>query len=228
VRVSDLATAPRPFTVLLVCTGNICRSALGERLGRAYLTELLGDRASAILLRSGGTRAVIGSGMHPETELVLAGFGGVPGDFRAKQLHTDLAVDADLTLTMTRAHRRAVLEVAPRALARTFTLREAADLLRSLDDPGPAGSDFPECARALVQAMGAARSRRESWAEDDIRDPIGQPLEVHQEVGQAIADALLPVLGRFAALVPERPAGNPGQWGFADRRPPGPAGASTG
>ena len=40
--------SPDPvFTVLFVCTGNICRSALAERLGRAYLDEALGDEAGA-------------------------------------------------------------------------------------------------------------------------------------------------------------------------------------
>jgi hypothetical protein len=30
------------FTVLFVCTGNICRSALAQQLGRAYMDEALG------------------------------------------------------------------------------------------------------------------------------------------------------------------------------------------
>jgi protein-tyrosine-phosphatase len=227
VRVYDLAPAPRAFTVLLVCTGNICRSALGERLGQAYLTELLGDQASAIRLCSAGTRAVIGSAMHPDTELVLAGFGARPGDFHARQLHENVAAGADLTLTMTRTHRRQVLEAVPRALARTFTLREAADLLRLLEDVEPEGGEFAERARALVRDMGAARGRRESWADDDIRDPVGQPLEVHQEVGESIAEALLPILRRVAALVTAGPAGEPGPRGSTDRPPPGRAGASA-
>jgi protein-tyrosine-phosphatase len=47
---------PATFTVLVVCTGNICRSALAERLGRAYLEERLGDKADAVRLVSAGTR----------------------------------------------------------------------------------------------------------------------------------------------------------------------------
>ncbi len=191
--------------MLVVCTGNICRSALAERLGRVYLRERLGDSSSAIRLVSAGTRAVIGSSMHPDTELVLAGFGARPENFRARQLHEQDAAAADLTLAMTRRHRQVVLEVVPRALARTFTLREAADVLRSIEADLPVeGSDFAERARALVREMGALRGRRESWRDDDIRDPIGQPLDVHQEVGDAVAEALLPVLERFADLVPQQ------------------------
>jgi protein-tyrosine-phosphatase len=189
------------FTVLLVCTGNVCRSALAERLGRAYLDEVLGEHSSAIRLVSAGSRAVVDSGMHPDSALVLQGFGAEPGDFRARQFVEAMATDADLILTMTRGHRRDVLHRAPRALARTFTLREAADLVALLGEDVPvAGGDLAQRARDLVKAMAAARSHRHSGEGDDVRDPIRQPLDVHQEVGEAIAQALLPVLARLASL----------------------------
>jgi protein-tyrosine-phosphatase len=191
------------FTVLLVCTGNVCRSAFAERLGRGYLREALGDDAGPVRIVSAGTRAVVGSAMHPDSALALRGFGGEAGDFRARQLEDFMAADADLTLTMTRRHRRDVLNGAPRAMARTFTLREAADLLRLLgDDVCPEGTDFHERARALVAAMAAARPRRHGGEDDDIRDPIGEPAEVHEEVGEAITAALLPVLRRVVSLRP--------------------------
>ena len=188
--------------MLLVCTGNICRSALAERLGRAYLDAALGERAAEVRLVSVGVGAVVGSGMHPDSALVLSGLGGDPSGFRACQLVDGMAIDADLTLTMTRAHRREVLTVAPRALSRTFTLREAADLVQLIgDDVDLPGEDLAERARTLVRAMGAARSRRQGGAEDDdIPDPIGQPVEVHQEVGEAVAAALVVVLDRIVAV----------------------------
>jgi protein-tyrosine phosphatase len=43
------------FTVLLVCTGDICRTALAERLGRAYRDEVLEVDAFAVRLVSAGT-----------------------------------------------------------------------------------------------------------------------------------------------------------------------------
>jgi protein-tyrosine-phosphatase len=196
-----MSPSPEPeFSVLLVCTGNICRSALGERLGRAYLEELLGDRASAIRLISAGVQAVVGSAMHPDSALVLSGLGADAGDFVARQFVETMAAEADLTLTLTRGHRRDVLHGAPRVLARTFTVREAAALLELVDEPD--GADFRERAVALVAAMAGARSRRHSGADDDIRDPIGQSLAVQQEVGEDIAAALLPVLARLVRLLP--------------------------
>ncbi len=114
---------PSTFTVLLVCTGNICRSALAERLGRAFLDQIMGEDAGQVRLVSAGTRAVVDSAMHPDSALVLRGFGTEAGDFRARQLVHGMATAADLTLTMTRRHRHHVLQHDPRALARTFTLR---------------------------------------------------------------------------------------------------------
>lgn len=190
-----------PFTVLFVCTGNICRSALAERLGRAYLNQLLGDDAADIRLMSAGTRAVVGSAMHPDTALVLRGFGADAGPFRARHLIEFHAAEADLVLTMTRAHRDAVLRLAPRSLARTFTLREAAELLTLLgDDFEPDGLDLATRARALVKALAEIRSWRTPHDADDVPDPIGRPLEAHDEAGGLIADALLPILSRLAAM----------------------------
>jgi protein-tyrosine phosphatase len=189
------------FRVLLVCTGNICRSALAERLGRAYLDEVLGDDAGAVELSSAGTQAVVGSTMHPDTALVVQGFGGDPATFRARQLVDAFVVDADLILTMTRAHMQDTLQESPRVLSRTFTLREAADLVSSIDeDRSLPGSGLAERARSLVQEMASRRSGRRARAADDVPDPIGRPVEVHLEAGELIAGALIPVLARISSF----------------------------
>lgn len=155
-----------------------------------------------IRLVSAGTQAVVGSEMHPYSALVLAGFGAGAGDFRAQQLTEAHAALSDLTLTMTRGHLREVLALAPRALARTFTLREAAALSDSVpDDAVMTGGTRAERARSLVAALAAAaRPHRHSASDDDVRDPIGQSVEVHEEVGETIADALVPLLHRIVEL----------------------------
>jgi protein-tyrosine phosphatase len=198
VPVSRPSSVSPPFTVLLVCTGNICRSALAERLGRAFLAQVMGEDADQVRIVSAGTRAVVGSAMHPDSALVLRGFGAEPGDFRARQLAEAMVTSADLVLTMTRDHRAEVLRRDPRALARTFTLREAADLLDRMGGAPAGDGTLAERAEQLVQGMAAARSGRQGGTDDDVRDPIGQPIEVHDEVGAVIVDSLLPLLRRIA------------------------------
>jgi protein-tyrosine-phosphatase len=188
-----------PFRIVFVCTGNVCRSALAERLGRAFLEESLGRRAVSIHLESAGVRAVVGAEMDPDSGLVLQGFGGDPHGFAARQFEPELVAHADLVLTMTRDHRRQVLERAPKALPRTFTLREAADLAAGLGDDIP-GRTFQERARQLVTRLAASRTGRQGSRADDVADPIGRSVEVHQQVGEAIAEALLPLLRRITAL----------------------------
>ncbi|GAB3365786.1 low molecular weight phosphatase family protein [Modestobacter lapidis] len=201
--------------MLFVCTGNICRSALAERLARAYLDEALGDEAGAIRLMSAGTQAVVGDGVHPDTALVLAGFGGDPAGHTARQLVDDMAIDADLTLALTRQHRRVVLKAAPRALARTFTLREASDLVALVgEDVDLPGDTLAERCRSLVKQLAATRSRRSKDADDDIPDPIGESPEVQQQVGDLIVESLVPLLDRLVSLrTPASPAadGSPGR-----------------
>jgi protein-tyrosine phosphatase len=139
--------------------------------------------------------------MHPDSALVLRGFGADAGDFRAQQLRETHAADADLTLTMTRAYRHEVLRLAPRALARTFTLREAAQLVELIDEDVVRAADAPAGrARALVRAMAEARAGRAASDGDDVADPIGRPVEAHEEAGEVIVEGLLPVLARIAAL----------------------------
>jgi protein-tyrosine phosphatase len=193
------------FGVLFVCTGNICRSPLAEGLSRVYLAEAGPAAAGAVHVESAGTRAVVGDGMHPLSAQLLERLGGDPAGFVARQLTDAMIASADLVLTMTRDHRAEVLGRNPRGMARTFTLREAADLLGRIDGalPGVSPSDR---ARALVQAMAGQRSRRRSGGEDDIADPIGGPAEVHAETARAVADSLRPLLD---ALVDALSAGVP-------------------
>lgn len=192
--------------MLIVCTGNICRSAFAERLGRAYLRERYG-REDVVRLVSAGTSAVVGSAMHPNSEFVLNGFGAAGEGFRARQFEPDMAARADLVLTMTRAHRDAVLAAVPRALARTFTLREFAGLLTDAEQPATPVSNEAGDPHRIVARAAAQRSHRRSDAEDDIADPIGRPLDVHEDVGGIIAAAMLRVLDHLAGASAEAPSG---------------------
>jgi len=170
----------RSFTlhVLFVCTGNICRSPTAERLAAACSARL---EIPDFVASSAGTRAVIGHPIHPEAALVLERLEGDASNFAARQLTAKIASSADLVLTMTRAHREAVLELAPRLLRRTFTLTEAARLVS-------------ECNAQTVEDLSACRPQLGAHEAPDISDPIGQDAEVFSVVGSQIAKLLPPIL----------------------------------
>lgn len=188
--------------LLFVCTGNICRSPLAEGLTLAYARAEKAALGDALTASSAGTAALVGRPIQSSAGLVLTGLGGNPEGFRARQLTVEDIRIADVVLTMTRRHRAAVLELAPRMMSRTFTLREAASLLAGVDAAGlPDEPDLTLRGRQLVAALGQLRAARvvnRSGLRDDIADPIGKNVETFQQIGDAIAEALLPLLGALA------------------------------
>lgn len=179
--------------LLFVCTGNICRSPLAERLAVAWADQKLGAAAANVRIASAGTEALDGRSMDKRSAAALESLGGDPAGFRARTIVRDMAIHADLVLTMTRKQRRTVLADAPRALRHTFTLPEAADLLRTADLRGITDLPVHQRAGELAVRLNTARAYRMSLEADDVNDPIGHSSSVHKEVGTRIARKLRPL-----------------------------------
>lgn len=162
--------------VLFVCTGNICRSPTAERLTVAYARE----RGQELTSSSAGTHGLTGHQMDPDAATVLHQLGGDSDGFVARRITPRIADEADLILTMTARHRDAVLAVAPRKLRTTFTLLEAVALAEASG------------ARTIAE-IADARSRH-TVAALDIDDPYRRELEVYEQIGQQIADAVPRIL----------------------------------
>lgn len=172
--------------VLVVCTGNICRSPTAERLLVAHAAAL---GVAGLTVGSAGTRALVGYGMEANAREVLRELGGDPAQFRARQLAPALVEEADLVLTMTTRHRDRVLASAPRAMRRTFTMLEAERLLL-----------VPAAGADLAGRLFAARGLQPSGQpENDVADPIGEERRVFEQVGAQIDRAVAAVA---LALVP--------------------------
>ena len=191
-----------PGRILMVCTGNICRSPFLERALQAELDRSWG--AGAVEVRSAGTGALVGSPMEPSARGLLESNGYSAEGFAARQLDAELVAAADLVLTATRAHRGKVAALHPKALQYVFSFREFADLLAALGDAdltaARAATGTDEAAdhlRAVVTAAKAQRGTRAPLHDDDadIVDPYRQPRVVFDHMATQIMEAL-PIVAR--------------------------------
>ncbi len=124
--------------VLLVCTGNICRSPLGEALLRRTLKE---RGIEGIDVASAGTGAWDGAPASEGAYLVGLERGLDLSGHRARLLTRELVEEADLILTMARHHRARVDELGGEG--RVFVLGEYAG--RDVDEAevsDPFGGDL--------------------------------------------------------------------------------------
>ncbi len=195
------------FRVLHVCTGNICRSPMAERLMSAGLAERLGGRVDRFVVESAGTWGHSGSPMEPYAQSTLAGYGVDGADFRARELVAEHVAGADLVLAATREHRAASVVLHPRAAGRTFTLREFARLAATVD-AGELPSDPVERARAAVQAVAARRGTvpPEHPRDDDLADPYHAPESAFARCAELVAATLEIPLDLLAGARPSSPA----------------------
>lgn len=184
------------FRILHVCTGNVCRSPIAERLTRHELTRRLGDPAAGILVESAGTWGHEGAPMEPHAATVLAEYAADPSGFIGRELLDEHVIDADLVLTATRDHRAQVISMGHAAGLRTFTLKEFTRLVRAIDPVTLPEDSVTERARALVQAAAALRGwlLAPSAEADEVHDPYGAPLTYFRSVGKEIHTAIDPVV----------------------------------
>lgn len=125
--------AARPFDVLVVCSGNICRSPIGEKvLTRAFAEAGLGD---AVRVTSAGTGDWhVGQGAHAPARQVLAE-AGYPTDHAARQVDRAMLGAAGLVLAADRGHYQEL-----RAMVADPS---RVQLLRSFD-PDADGDEVPD------------------------------------------------------------------------------------
>ncbi|WP_158861844.1 arsenate reductase/protein-tyrosine-phosphatase family protein [Leifsonia sp. AG29] len=164
--------------ILVVCTGNLCRSPLAAELLRVALAGL------PVGIRSAGTSARDGEPMPPETLAWATALGAqAAATHRSRRFQPADAIDADLVLTAGLDHRRHVAEAAPQAVRRTFTLLEFARLAETME----------AVPRPLPDALAALAARRPVVQLDpdslDVVDPHGRDEEFQRQAATAIDGA---------------------------------------
>jgi len=196
-------------SILVVCTGNVCRSPLAEGFLRAALEGHLG--ASAPTVSSAGTSGWDGSPAMEESVAAAAERGVDISGHRGRALHRDDVDAADLIVGMSAEHRDVVVRLVPEAAGRTFTLKELVRLLDAL--PGADRTAPP--ADALAGRLAEADRLRHSGFEgnphdEDVMDPLGMPLDSYRAVAweldewsRRLADGLFGLAPANAGAVDE-------------------------
>lgn len=177
--------------ILVVCTGNVARSVLVERILRSALER---SRAGDVVVHSAGTHALTGARAAAEAERAAAPLGIDVGRHTARQLDPGLVREAALVLAASREHKAAVLALHPPALARTFTVREAARIADGLSTAlaGKRASGPERLATVSSRVEGfvdrARRARSQYSAADPADDDIVDPYRRGPEIERLFAD----------------------------------------
>mgnify|MGYP002148773837 FL=1 len=104
--------------ILVVCTGNICRSPMAEYL----LRERLGQAGKSAEIRSAGVGALVGEPADQEAIERMQGVGIDLSPHRAQQATVSLCRWAELVLVMEPHHREALGDIDPTVRGKTFLL----------------------------------------------------------------------------------------------------------
>ena len=189
--------------VLVVCTGNQCRSPMGEVLLRDRLARAGVDAHvhSAGLISEGTPASAHGVKVMAKRGLDLSAHRSTP-------LTAEAVAGADLVIGMAREHVREAAVLDQGGLGRTFTLPELARRARRTG-PRRVGADGAlEPFEDWLARVGAGRRPADllgSSPDDDVADPIGQSKRAYERTAQEI-EALVDTVVGLAFPVP---AGRP-------------------
>lgn len=171
--------------VLFVCTGNICRSPMGELLFPRFF------HADGIETDSAGTQGLIDSPIDPSSGRLMAQDGIDASAFRSKRLMPQIAMGSDLILCFTEHQRQRIVAQTPRVRTRTFLLSDFANLCRYFEQNKLCrGATIDD--RLQEVTNNAPMSRPFIPAAEEISDPYRKDFPafqiVHDQIAHAIAD----------------------------------------
>ena len=201
------------MNILLVCTGNICRSTMAEAFMRDELRG--GNGKLDIDITSVGLQAEEGSSPPAEVIAVMREMGFDVSGHRARQLRGEDVEAADLILTMAMHNSSRLLTAYQEAVDRVFTLKEfviqGEEKGRELEERDPekrlyelrgwirhieglemeqGGADLNEHLRLFLLHYFHIYDHNFT-----IDDPLGQSMDFMRRTAQEIRDAVKKLVG---------------------------------
>ncbi len=136
--------------VLVVCTGNTCRSPMAA----GWLNQKLAGKGW--VAESAGVAAWSGGSASPEAVEVMGEIGVDISKHRTRVLARPLVDEAKFILAMTEGHQREVAHRFPEAAAKTFLVKSfGVQAARDVVDPfGLSADAYRHTRDELVQALG--------------------------------------------------------------------------
>lgn len=188
-------TNPGPFLVLLVCSGNTCRSSMAEALLRDALGRLWPAGLARVEVGSAGTMAYSGAPASERAVAALRERGLDLSGHRARQATLDIVRQSGLILTMTRGHK---------AQLERFLAESGGQYGGQYGAPDDAARDAgaPGISAGVLNAPRIFTLREyafphEPSAQTDIQDPFGASLETYRATAAELAEVLERVVQRL-------------------------------
>ncbi len=127
--------------ILLVCTGNTCRSVMAQGIMQEILQEMGAD-SKLIRVSSAGVAAYPGEKASKEALLVMEEIGIDMSRHYARPLAESLVGEADLIIAMTRGQKKIITSVFLATEDKVMTLKELAGEEGDIEDPVGRSQDF--------------------------------------------------------------------------------------
>lgn len=159
--------------ILLVCTGNTCRSPMAAALLQKIL-ETQGKYCPEIQIASAGLYAYPGSPASPEAVDVMRGYGVDLSTHLSHGVQREELLAAEIVLTMTTGQKAQLVAEFPEVKDKVFVLREF----------------IAEKLKKEAIGEGSDRDRGRDKTNYDLPDPFGQNLEVYRRCAALLNEEL--------------------------------------